>query len=315
MGGYGSDKAAVGEAARSNPNRFEQSRVGATCANGSNQRALTKDDGIAGSEVSSDDRQGNLHVLEVRGVEDAFDQIAEAMVAGETKAGDAPAGEIAKANGAANSEYASEWRATGVGCAKNAAHAGSCDVRNGDVVLFENFENAQMSKAAREAAAKRQANALPWHCRLRLSLNGSHHGSSVRVPIYTAQWNVSWGFPVRQYRLRICSVMLALIQNSTEILVPYPLCTIVRSRREFHDDSRRRQSSEGGAMDTAYQPWIGQAVVLQVALGELKVPLRGRLLKDAGETLRMRIGDGWDIDIYKAMVMAVEEDAMALIPA
>ena len=68
-------------------------------------------------------------------------------------------------------------------------------------------------------------------------------------------------------------------------------------------------------MDTAYLAWIGQAVVLQVALGEVKVPLRGRLLKDGGETLRMRIGDGWDVDIYKNMVLAVEEDAMALIPA
>jgi hypothetical protein len=73
--------------------------------------------------------------------------------------------------------------------------------------------------------------------------------------------------------------------------------------------------SEGATMDTAYQPWVGQAVVLQVALGDIKVPLRGRLLKDGGETLRMRIGDGWDVDIYKTMVMAVEEDAMALIPA
>ncbi len=68
-------------------------------------------------------------------------------------------------------------------------------------------------------------------------------------------------------------------------------------------------------MDSAYQPWIGQPVVLQVALGELKVPLRGRLMKDGGETLRMRIGDGWDVDIYKAMILAVEQDAMALIPA
>jgi hypothetical protein len=68
-------------------------------------------------------------------------------------------------------------------------------------------------------------------------------------------------------------------------------------------------------MDTAFQSWIGQAVVLQVALGEVRVPLRGRLLRDAGETLRMRIGDGWDVDIYKNMVLAVEEDAMALIPA
>ncbi len=68
-------------------------------------------------------------------------------------------------------------------------------------------------------------------------------------------------------------------------------------------------------MDTVYQPWIGHAVVLQVALGDIKVPLRGRILRDGGETLRMRIGDGWDIDIYKTMVLAVEQDAMALIPA
>jgi hypothetical protein len=68
-------------------------------------------------------------------------------------------------------------------------------------------------------------------------------------------------------------------------------------------------------MDSAYKPWIGQAVVLQVALGDIKVPVRGRVLKDGGDTVRMRIGDGWDVDIYKAMILAVEEDAMALIPA
>jgi hypothetical protein len=68
-------------------------------------------------------------------------------------------------------------------------------------------------------------------------------------------------------------------------------------------------------MDSAYQPWIGQPVVLQVALGDIRVPLRGKLLKDGGETVRMRIGDGWDVDIYKVMILAVEQDAMALLPA
>jgi hypothetical protein len=68
-------------------------------------------------------------------------------------------------------------------------------------------------------------------------------------------------------------------------------------------------------MDSAYAPWIGQQVVLQVALGEIKVPLRGTLLKDGGETVRMRIGEGWDVDIYKTMILAVEQDAMALLPA
>lgn len=68
-------------------------------------------------------------------------------------------------------------------------------------------------------------------------------------------------------------------------------------------------------MEVGYNNWLGQAVVLQVALGDIKVPLRGKLLKEGGETIRMRIGEGWDVDIYKTMIVAVEEDAMALIPA
>jgi len=68
-------------------------------------------------------------------------------------------------------------------------------------------------------------------------------------------------------------------------------------------------------MDSAYATWVGQPVVLQVALGDIKVPLRGTLLKDGADTVRMRIGDGWDVDIYKTMILAVEQDAMALLPA
>jgi len=68
-------------------------------------------------------------------------------------------------------------------------------------------------------------------------------------------------------------------------------------------------------MDTAYRVWMGHAVVLQVAVGDIKVPLRGRLLKEAGETVRMRIGEGWDVDIYKSMIMTVERDSMVLLSA
>ena len=68
-------------------------------------------------------------------------------------------------------------------------------------------------------------------------------------------------------------------------------------------------------MNIPFETWIGHPVVLQVALGEIKVPLRGKLLKDCGSTVRMRIGDGWDVDIYKAMIMAIEDDAMTSLPA
>jgi len=68
-------------------------------------------------------------------------------------------------------------------------------------------------------------------------------------------------------------------------------------------------------MKSAFKTWVGQAVVLQVAVGDIKVPLRGKLLQDGQETVRMRIGEGWDVDIYKEMIMAVEQDAMVLLPA
>jgi hypothetical protein len=71
----------------------------------------------------------------------------------------------------------------------------------------------------------------------------------------------------------------------------------------------------GAVMQTGFDGWVGQAVVIQVALGDIKVPLRGKLLKESTETVRMRIGDGWDVDIYKAMITGVEEDRIATIPA
>ena len=68
-------------------------------------------------------------------------------------------------------------------------------------------------------------------------------------------------------------------------------------------------------MENAYKAWVGQSVLLQVALGDIKVPLRGTLLKDGTETVRMRIGEGWDVDIYKSMIMTVEHDSMVLLSA
>ena len=61
-------------------------------------------------------------------------------------------------------------------------------------------------------------------------------------------------------------------------------------------------------MDEGFSAWIGRPVVLQVALGDIKVPLHGKLLKNEDRTVRMRIGDAWDVDIYKTMILGVEED-------
>jgi hypothetical protein len=103
--------------------------------------------------------------------------------------------------------------------------------------------------------------------------------------------------------------------DSTFLLVQYPLCTIVSSAALRDSLSRQAESLRGPRVDNVFKAWIGQPVVLQVALGDIKVPLRGKLLKDGVETVRVRIGEGWDVDIYKAMILAVEEDSMVLLPA
>ena len=68
-------------------------------------------------------------------------------------------------------------------------------------------------------------------------------------------------------------------------------------------------------MKNGYEVWLGQAVILKVELGDIQVPLRGRLLKESSETVRMRIGEGWDVDIYKTMIRGVEEDGLAMVTA
>ena len=64
-------------------------------------------------------------------------------------------------------------------------------------------------------------------------------------------------------------------------------------------------------MTSAYAVWLGQPVVLQVAAGDLKVPVRGTIIGESNAAVRLRIGEGWDVDIYKAMILAVEEDNWA----
>ena len=61
-------------------------------------------------------------------------------------------------------------------------------------------------------------------------------------------------------------------------------------------------------MEGGYEVWMGQPVILRVVAGNLRVPLRGRLLSETTEVVRLRIADSWDVDIFKTMVVGVEHD-------
>jgi len=61
-------------------------------------------------------------------------------------------------------------------------------------------------------------------------------------------------------------------------------------------------------MEGGYTVWMGQPVILRVVAGNLRVPLRGRLVAETDSIVRLRIAGSWDVDIFKSMVAAVEMD-------
>ena len=78
-----------------------------------------------------------------------------------------------------------------------------------------------------------------------------------------------------------------------------------------HWGAPNNERPEGGAMPSAYAFWVGQEVILQVAADELCVPLRGVIIGESESTLLFRVGEGGDLDIYKHMILAVEQDSRA----
>ncbi|HTQ61046.1 MAG TPA: hypothetical protein VMI32_12515 [Candidatus Solibacter sp.] len=60
-------------------------------------------------------------------------------------------------------------------------------------------------------------------------------------------------------------------------------------------------------MKNAFEPWVGQVVLVQVTLGRIKLSLRGTLLKDRPETLLMKPEAGSEVEIAKTNVLAIEE--------
>lgn len=61
-------------------------------------------------------------------------------------------------------------------------------------------------------------------------------------------------------------------------------------------------------MESPYSVWMGLPVILRVAAGEMQLPLRGKLVGETPEALRLCIADHRDLDIFKSVVLAIEED-------
>ena len=69
-------------------------------------------------------------------------------------------------------------------------------------------------------------------------------------------------------------------------------------------------TEETGKFSPAYSAWVGKPVVLLVVIRQCQVPVPCRIVSESVAEVRVRIHPGWELDVHKELILAVEEDAV-----
>ena len=65
-------------------------------------------------------------------------------------------------------------------------------------------------------------------------------------------------------------------------------------------------------VSAVYSVWFGKSVVLLVVLRQCHVPLPCSIVGESAGNVRVRVEPGWEINVRKELILAVEECAVAL---
>jgi hypothetical protein len=60
-----------------------------------------------------------------------------------------------------------------------------------------------------------------------------------------------------------------------------------------------------------YSAWFGKPVVMLVVIRQCHVPMRCRIVGESAADVRVRIQPGWEMDVRKELILAVEEVVVA----
>jgi len=60
-----------------------------------------------------------------------------------------------------------------------------------------------------------------------------------------------------------------------------------------------------------YSAWFGKPVVLLVVIRQCHVPMPCRIVSESVADVRVRIQPGWEMDVKKELILAVEEVVIA----
>lgn len=61
-----------------------------------------------------------------------------------------------------------------------------------------------------------------------------------------------------------------------------------------------------------YSAWFGKPVVLLVVIRQCHVPMPCSIVGESVADVRVRIEPGWEMDVRKELILAIEEDTVVL---
>jgi hypothetical protein len=64
-------------------------------------------------------------------------------------------------------------------------------------------------------------------------------------------------------------------------------------------------------LSSAYSAWFGKSVVLLVAIRQCHVPMPCSIVGESVADVRVRIKPGWEMNLRKELILAVEEYVVA----
>jgi hypothetical protein len=63
---------------------------------------------------------------------------------------------------------------------------------------------------------------------------------------------------------------------------------------------------------SAYAAWFGKSVILLVAIRQCRVPMPCCIIGESVAAVRVRLKPGWEMDLRKELILAVEEYVVGL---
>jgi len=234
---------------------------------------------LAAIQIRSHHRHRDVQFLKLASLENALNQVAQPVIAGKAQPRNTPPGNIAQPQCPASRYDARQRRATSVSRAQDAS---TLVPAIQDIGMWCCSSTRSTPRCA-NPRAKPPPNASP-------SLAGPPVSPSRRGRVcgYSSRTEMP-ATPFRAYGRTSRKNSTYVLRSATPLkmrklfrqyflIALCSLCTIGPGRPKG-DSLWRRDKPHGGGMPSAFATWIGQPVVLQVALGDIRVPLRGKLLK------------------------------------